>query len=296
VNDSPTASAPRWGELLVETTRALRVGAVDDAAQEARWIVEEASGRTAGELLGVSDERATTLGVAAARAMVERRLAGEPIQYVLGHWPFRSIDLMVDRRVLIPRPETEFVVDVVHTELDRLDAGGHGHLTIVDLGTGSGAIALSVATERRTVEVWATDRSSDALSVARANLAGTGRAGTRVRLVEGDWYAALPGDLAGRFDLVVSNPPYVAAHEALPASVADWEPRDALVAGPAGSEAVASILADARHWLAPGGVVVLEIGPTIADSAEMHARSAGFARVELLSDQYQQTRALVARS
>jgi release factor glutamine methyltransferase len=288
-------SPPRWSEVLAATAGTLRAGDVDDADREARWIVEEASGRSGAALFGISEERATRLGVSVAEAMVERRIAGEPIQYVLGHWPFRSVDLMVDRRVLIPRPETEVLVEVALAEVDRLEGEGHRPIRAADLGTGSGAIALSLAVERRTVEVWASDRSADALSVARANLAGIGRDATRVRLVEGDWYAALPDDLEGQFDLVVSNPPYVAAHESLPASVVEWEPRDALVAGPEGCEAVESILAGALRWLASNGAVVLEIGPAIAVSAERHARAAGFPEVELLTDQYQRTRVLVAR-
>ena len=124
--------------------------------------------------------------------MVARRRAGEPLQYVLGSWGFRRLDLLVDRRVLIPRPETEQVVEVA---LELL-AGRERPLVVADLGTGSGAIALSLARELPStgVEVWATDISTDALDVARANLAGLGRAAVNVRLAEGDWFGALPAD------------------------------------------------------------------------------------------------------
>ena len=128
--------------------------------------------------------------------MVARRAAGEPLQYVLGHWGFRHLDLMVNRRVLIPRPETEQVVEVALAELDRL-GGRDVPTTVVDLGTGSGAIALAVATERVRTTVWATDASEAALAVARANLAGVGRAGARVTMVAGDWFGALPAELRG---------------------------------------------------------------------------------------------------
>ena len=113
--------------------------------------------------------------------MLRRRIAGEPIQYVLGHWAFRGLDLMVDGRVLIPRPETETVVEVALRELDRL-GGRDRPTTVVDLGTGSGAIALAVATERVRTRVWATDSSDEALQVARANLAGIGRSAARVQV------------------------------------------------------------------------------------------------------------------
>ena len=122
-------------------------------------------------------------------SMVQRREAGEPVQYVLGHWAFRQLDLMVDRRVLIPRPETEIVVEVALQELARLEVEAP---VIVDLGTGSGAIALSIASERSRVVAWATDISRDALAVASANLAGLGAQTVgRVQLVQGNWWEAL---------------------------------------------------------------------------------------------------------
>src|SRR5438105_5970876 len=143
--------------------------------------------------------------------MVARRAAGEPLQYVLGRWAFRTLDLMVDRRVLIPRPETEQVVEVALAEARRL----HARIA-ADLGTGSGAIALSLAAELPGVDVWATDVSADALAVARANLAGIGTfAAARVRIQEGDWFGALPPELRGRLDIVVSNPPYIGDDESL---------------------------------------------------------------------------------
>jgi len=156
-----------------------------------------------------------------------RRESGEPLQYVLGSWAFRSLELMVDPRVLIPRPETEQVVEVALGEIRR-----HRRPVVADLGTGSGAIALSVVAEVAGAQVWATDTSEAALAVARANLAGlAGMAATRVRLARGSWFSALPAELRGRLSVVVSNPPYVADAEvaSLPAEVAEWEPREALV-------------------------------------------------------------------
>jgi release factor glutamine methyltransferase len=225
--------------------------------------------------------------------MIERRRAGEPLQYVLGIWGFRQLDLVVDRRVLIPRPETETVVEVALAELDRL---GRERPLAVDLGTGSGAIALSLAYEAPTVRVWGTDRSEDALAVARANLSGlVSRVATRVRLAAGDWFDALPDELRGEVDLVVSNPPYVGAGELLPPEVAGWEPAAALVAGPTGLEAVAAILDAAPSWLRRPGVLVVELAPHQAGAAVAMALAAGFTDAEVLADLAGRLRTLVAR-
>jgi release factor glutamine methyltransferase len=235
---------------------------------------------------------------------VARRAAGEPLQYVLGRWPFRTLDLMVDRRVLIPRPETEQVVEVALGELDRMDpasaasARSRGRIA-VDLGTGSGAIALSLAAERARLQVWATDVSSDALKVAGANLAGLGgRAAARVRLTSGAWWAALPDELRGGVDLVVSNPPYVSSAEMteLDPQIGLWEPRLSLEAGPTGLEALQEILHGAQSWLRPSGTIVVEIAPHQAAAAIQLAEADGFSEVEVRPDLAGRDRALVART
>ena len=204
--------------------------------------------------------------------MIQRRRRGEPLQYVCGSWGFRRLDLMVDPRVLIPRPESEVLVEVALEELARLRAGREGPepLVVVDLGTGSGALALALADEAPGVageiEVWATDLSAEALQVASANLAGlAGSAAPRVRLREGDWWAALPEELAGRVDLVVSNPPYVAEADVLDAEVSGWEPAGALWSGPSGLEATEAILQGAPRWLGPGSALVLELATERAE-------------------------------
>ncbi len=276
-----------WRALWVETSE--RVG----SAQEGRWLCQEASGLFGAEWALGLDEPATVRAVARLDAMVARRLAGEPLQYVLGSWPFRRLELFVDRRVLIPRPETEHVVGVA---LD-LAAGLPRPLVAVDLGTGSGAIGLSLAVELRgEVVVWCTDASPDALDVARANLAGCpGMAAARVRLAEGSWYAALPDELRGAVGLVVANPPYVAADEHLPPEVRDWEPAGALVSGPTGLEAIEQVVAGAATWLRPGGVLVVEIGAAQGDAVGRLARQAGLVDVEIRPDLAGLDRMLVAR-
>lgn len=282
-----------WRELLGETVARLRSAGVDSPESEARRIVGEASGAE-GELALVLSERATERGVARLDDMVERRRTGEPLQYVLGSWGFRTLELMVDRRVLIPRPETESVVEAALGELDRL-GGREVETRVVDLGTGSGAIALSIAVERVRTRVWATDRSGEALAVARANLAGAGRAARRVTMLQGSWFEALPAELRGSVHLLVSNPPYVAAAAELPDEVAEWEPVDALLAGPDGTDDLRALVAGAGEWLVAEGVLVCELSPE-QSPAMRELAAAHFASVDVVADLTGRDRALVARS
>lgn len=294
---TPDGTTVPWRSLLAEVTQTLGRSGVDRPAQEARWLVEEASGLEGAELVLGLDDAATVGGVRRLDAMVARRSAGEPLQYVLGHWPFRTLDLMVDRRVLIPRPETEVVAGRALVELDRLaaDRPDDDDLLVADLGTGSGAIALAIAVERPRARVWATDASSEALVVARANLAGIGRAATRVEMAEGSWFSALDASLAGRIDLVVSNPPYIAAHEALPVEVSAWEPASALVSGPTGLEALGALVDEAPRWLAPRGALVVELAPGQAGAVVERARASGFAETDVGHDLAGRERLVVAR-
>jgi release factor glutamine methyltransferase len=226
--------------------------------------------------------------------MVARRQSGEPLQYVLGHWPFRHLDLLVDHRVLIPRPETEQLVDVA-LGLAREQAPP---LVVADLGTGSGAIALALASElhRADATVWACDSSPAALEVAAANLAGIGRAGTIVRISAGSWYEALPDELRGRLGMVVSNPPYIGRHDpAVEDGVRAWEPRDALFAGDDGLDALREILGAAAAWLRPGGALVSEIGSDQGEPVAELARGAGLIDVAIEKDLAGHVRFVVAR-
>jgi release factor glutamine methyltransferase len=271
-----------WAAVRREAVERLTVAGAASPEAEARWLVEEA----APDL----DAPVTTRSLAHFDAMLARREAGEPLQYVLGHWAFRSLDLLVDRRVLIPRPETEVVAGEAIDEMRRLEGR-----VAVDLGTGSGAIALSIAHEVKVAEVWAVDRSAEALAVARANLAGIGRAGARVRMVEGDWFGALPDELRGTVDVVVSNPPYVAVADELPPVVRDWEPTSALLAGEDGLDDIRRIICDAPEWLRRPGALVVELAPDQADVAITLAIDAGFDRAEVRHDMSARPRFLVAR-
>jgi release factor glutamine methyltransferase len=284
-----------WRALRDDARQRLDAAGVEQPDLEVRYLVERASGATGAETALLLDEPATRRSVAHFDAMVERRLAGEPLQYVLGAWGFRELDLLVDRRALIPRPETEVVVQEALAELDRF-AGGPRRRRALDLGTGTGAIALSLVVERDDVEVWAVDVSSDAVALARANLAGVGRPASRVRVLEGSWFDVLPADAAHSFDVVVSNPPYIADDEDLPASVADWEPERSLRAGPLGTEAFDVLLGEGRDWLVPSGSIVLELAPRQAESLASRATDLGYVDVRIVRDLADRERVLVARA
>jgi release factor glutamine methyltransferase len=278
-------SGTTWGDVRRAVEREL------ESADDARRIVEVACGAVwAARLQEPVSERAA----AYVQRMVERRRAGEPLQYAVGRWGFRRLDLLVDHRVLIPRPETETVVEVALEQLVTLGR----EPTVVDLGTGSGAIALAIADEVADAHVWATDVSADALTVARANLAGlAGTAAPRVRISEGSWFDALPNELRGHVQLIVSNPPYVSTAEVddLPPEVARWEPRAALVSGPTGLEHIERIVAGAPAWLARPGALVVEIAPHQAPAVAALARNAGFPDVTVRPDLVGRARALVGR-
>ena len=283
-----------WREVAAETEARLSVIA-DSPANETRWIIERAAGFDGVEYILGLDENVTERGMHFHDLMLERRLAGEPLQYVLGRWGFRTLDLFVDRRVLIPRPETEMVAGLAIDELKAMRSAGIDRPVAVDLGTGSGAIGLSIAVEVERAEVWITDASADALVVARSNLTGIGRAATRVQVAEGSWFEALPRELLGAIDVVVSNPPYVASDDDIEDIVREWEPLSALFAGDDGLDDIRMILEDAPAWLRPGGVLILEMDPGQLGTASELARSFGFVGIETYADLAGRDRALVVR-
>jgi release factor glutamine methyltransferase len=203
--------------------------------------------------------------LAACRALLERRGRREPVAYILGRWGFHGLDLAVDARVLVPRPETEVLVERCLALLDGLDAP-----RVADVGTGSGAIALAIKAARPDAAVTATDVSPDALTVARANAAALG---LELDLAEADLLAGVEG----RFALVASNPPYIGEAEVtgLEPEVAEYEPRLATVAGPAGTEVLERLAAAAPAALEPGGWLVVECGAGQAEAVRGLLAAAG---------------------
>lgn len=215
---------------------------------------------------------------------------------MLGTWSFRRLELVVDGRALVPRPETEVVAGHALGVLRAATAGANGRLVAVDLGTGSGAIACSLVDEEPRVEVVAVDASPAALELAAVNRARLSEHGAgRLVLREGCWYEPL-SDLAGEVALVVSNPPYLSRAEwsGLEPVVRDFDPLEALVAGETGLEAIEAVLAGAPAMLRPGGTAVVEIAPHQAASATALARRHGARRAAVHTDLAGRLRCLVA--
>ena len=276
-----------WRQLWAETT------VVIDDRMHARWMCEVASASLDGDdFIAHLDEAVTVRMVSHLDSMVARYRSGEPLQYVLGEWSFRHLRLAVDRRVLIPRPETELVAGIAI----ELAAACVPTRSVADLGTGSGAIGLSMAYElpRRGTEVWITDASTDALDVARANLAGIGPAAANVRVAHGSWFDALPHGVD--FDVIVSNPPYVAAGSPdLATDVGEWEPAGALFAGDDGLDDIRLLASGAGGHLRPGGSLVLEIGADQGRAVAEILGDAGLVGIEIRPDLTGRDRIAVAR-
>lgn len=242
---------------LVETSRL--------PPNEARLLIAHALGMERAWLMGHIDDPLDLASVERARALLGRRRAGEPIAYILGRREFHGLDLTVTADVLIPRPETELLVDLA---LERI---GDQSRRVLDLATGSGAIAIAIACGAPRAEVWATDASSAALAVARANAA---RHAPRVHIVESDWFAALSGE---RFDLVATNPPYVAADDPhLAQGDVRFEPRAALVGGADGLDCIRRIVDEAREHLTAGGWLLFEHGHDQAQASRRLLEDAGY--------------------
>lgn len=269
-----------WREMLA------RVSEWTGDRTIARWMCEHASGCDRDEFALLADTLVPARCGLHLEDMVRRHRAGEPLQYVMGRWAFRHLDLMVDRRVLIPRPETEMLVDMVLGFLHSRDADGAAHC-VADLGTGSGAVGLSILAETppESCVVWMTDVSDDALAVATANAAGLGRLGAGARFGCGAWFDALPTELCGRFDAIVSNPPYIAAGDSRVESVVHgWEPHVALYSVGDGLEAIRHIVSGAPRWLAPGGLLAVEIGSGQGTAVAREMSAAGLVEVRIEQD------------
>lgn len=248
---------------------------------EARVLLAHVLGWRRTELITRGDEPLEAASVARFRALEARRASGEPVAQLVGSREFFGLDFDVTPAVLIPRPETELLVE---TALDALE--GIGAPRVLDLGTGSGAIAVAIASARPDARVWAVDRSADALAVAARNAArllDDARQGGAPSFVEGSWYDALDPSL--RFDAIVSNPPYIASGDPhLTTGDLRFEPRSALTDEADGLTALRAIVADAPRWLAPNGVLWMEHGYDQAEAVRALLAARGFGEVRSASD------------
>jgi release factor glutamine methyltransferase len=265
-------------QAITAATDALRAAGIEDPRLDAEVLLAEAVGCDRATLIA---DREAVVSPAAARAfgeMVRRRLRREPVAYILGRRGFRNLEIAVDRRVLIPRPETELLIEIA---LERRPAA------VLDVGTGSGAIALAIADELPGCAVMATDTSAEALAVARANAERLGL-GDRVRFQAG----SVPAE--GGFDLVLANLPYVAESEwrSLQPEVTRWEPREALLAGRDGLDAYRSLFDERGRALSriAGGTsatrqaMAVEVGEGQAAAVAGMMRAAGFGAIETRRD------------
>jgi release factor glutamine methyltransferase len=264
-------------EAVRQAVRGLReAGGSRSPRLDAELLLAAALGVTRTELLRRHEREITPEEVAAFEGLLARRLAREPVAYILGHRAFRTIDLEVTPDVLIPRPDTETLVEVALEELRALPLAGpdpEDEPLAVDIGTGSGCIALALAAEDPFVRVVATDVDPAALAVARGNAARLGLA-RRVEFVLSDLFA----DVGERpFDLVVSNPPYIPADEyvRLEPNVRDYEPRLALYGGVDGLDFYRRLIPGAALLLRPGGLLAVEVGAGQADAVAGIVRAAG---------------------
>jgi len=271
--------------LLRRTSAYLTEKGVDKARLDAEVLLAHSLGLTRVELYLNFDRPLTSPELDLFRELVRRRAAFEPVAYIIGVKEFYSLELEVDPRVLIPRPETELVVDeAVRLAREQWPDPAIGSLTLLDLGTGSGAIALALARELPLAEVWATDISGPALEVARANAQRHGFS-SRIQFFQGDLFGAV-GETRERFNLVISNLPYIPrfVFAEMDPDVREYEPMEALDGGEDGLDLIGRAVIEARAYLRPHGALILEIWPTQTDRIRELGQTQGYDRVRILKD------------
>lgn len=284
-----TATHP---DVVAAVTRRLEAAGVPSAAVDARWLVDHVI-EVAGEPTGC--------GAALLDGLVARRLAREPLQLIIGSWPFRTVELQLRAGVFIPRPETEVVAGLA------IDAvRGFETPTIVEPCTGTGAIAASIYAEVAGATIIATDRDPAAVELARDNLGRVARgeagvpsaAGAHASVLIGDLLDPVDTSLRGNLDVLVSNPPYLPAADAAmwEPEVAEHDPHAALVGGPDGHEEVDALLGLAVRWLKPGGTVVIEIDERRGADAMSVAEAVGLTHPQIVQDLTGTDRAIVAQA
>lgn len=283
------SAAPNVLEIIKKTTDFLTGKGVENPRLNAEILVGHALGLKRMQLYLQFERTLSEAELGSIRPLVRRRGQREPLQYIVGTAEFHGLKLKVDRRSLIPRPETELLVEMAvnrhPTPPER----------VLDLGTGSGAIALALARAWPAAKVVAVDISAQALALARENAEATGT-GANVTFVESDWFGGLPA--SGRFDLIVANPPYLSVREAAESSpeVREFEPPGALASGADGLGALRTILGDAPRFLAPGGMLALEMGCSQREEIARLAAENGLAGIESAKDLAGRDRFLFARA
>jgi release factor glutamine methyltransferase len=257
-------------DYVQRTTAFFASKGIDGARLDAELLLAEVLGMTRTQIYTNFELPLGAPEIDRYRELVRRRAAREPVAYITGRREFWSLDFAVDRRVLVPRPETELVVEIAVDALKSREGTG-GALLVADIGTGSGAIAVAIAKELPEVRVIATDRSEAALEIAPGNAARHGVA-ERIEFRTGDGCAALAG--AGPFDVIASNPPYVRRGEmkTLDPEVREWEPKWALESGDEGMDVTTPLVEDAFELLAAGGLLVVEVGTQAALVREAFVR------------------------
>jgi release factor glutamine methyltransferase len=253
------------------TTAFLAEKADEHPRRSAEWLLSAATGLSRVEIYAFHDRPLSAAERTTLREGVRRRAAGEPLQYVTGEVAFRHLVLKVRPGVLIPRPETEVLVDTALPDVRRA-IQLRSSAKVADLCTGSGCIALSIASECPGASVFATDLSPTAIDVAAENAARLGLDDVVTPLV-GDLFSALPDEALATLDVVISNPPYIPSADVptLPAEIAGFEPHLALDGGPDGLEIYRRILSDAREWLRPGGLLAVELDERMVRKAAEEA-------------------------
>lgn len=275
-------------EIIKRTTEFFEKRGIESPRLNAEQLIGHALGLQRMQLYLQFERPLAEAELVKIRPLVKRRGEREPLQHIVGSTEFHGLILKVDRRALIPRPETELLVELL---VERLKASPPR--TILDLGTGTGAIALALATAFPQAAVTGLDQSPEALALAQENVAALGL-GARVRLLQSDWFAALAAD--ERFDLIVGNPPYLSDEEtkATQPEVKDFEPWSALSAGPDSAAALEHILRAARGRMQPGGLLALETGIDQHARLLALAREGGYPQAESLRDLTGRDRYLLA--